>query len=121
MEIFKSIIENFKHEPLFMWSILITSVVGLAIAAERIIYVQSASSLDKEAFMNRVYAQILKGNIQGAIQVCMQMENPLTEIVKEGLIAVANNKSAEEVQTAMDSVALREIPKLEKRTRKLAK
>lgn len=120
MEILKSIIENFKHEPLFMWSILLTSVVGMAIAVERLIYVQSAASLDKEAFMNRVFGQILKGNIQGAIQVCMQMENPLTEIVKEGLIAVANNKSAEEVQTAMDAVALREIPKLEKRTSLLA-
>lgn len=119
MEILKSIIENFKHEPLFMSSILLTSVVGMAIAVERLIYVQSAAYLDKEAFMNRVFAQILKGNIQGAIQVCMQMENPLTEIVKEGLIAVANNKSAEEVQTA-DAVALREIPKLEKRTSLLA-
>lgn len=100
--------------------ILITSIVGLAIAAERLIYVHRAASLDKDAFMNRVFAQILKGNIQGAIQVCMQTENPLTEIVKEGLIAVANNKSAEEVQTAMDAVALREIPKLEKRTSLLA-
>lgn len=120
MEIFASIIENFKHEPLFMWSILVTSLVGLAISAERLLYVQKASSLDKDDFMNRVNQQILRGNLPSAIQVCMQMENPLTNIVKAGLVAVANKKSAEEVQTAMDAVALREIPKIEKRTSLLA-
>lgn len=120
MEIFASIIENFKHEPLFMWAIFITSLVGLGIAAERIMYVQSASRLDKDDFMNRVNQEILRGNLPAAIQVCMQEQNPLTNIVKAGLVSVANNKSAEEVQTAMDAVALREIPRIEKRTSLLA-
>jgi biopolymer transport protein ExbB/TolQ len=118
--IFYSIIENFKAEPLFMWSILVTFVVGMAIAAERLLYVHKASGLDKDDFMNRVNQQILRGNLPSAIQVCMQTENPLTNIVKAGLVAVANKKSAEEVQTAMDAVALREIPRIEKRTSLLA-
>ena len=120
MEIFHSIIENFKYEPLFMWSIVLTFVVGMAISAERLLYVHKASSLDKDDFMNRVNQQILRGNLPSAIQVCMQTESPLTNIVKAGLVAVANKKSAEEVQTAMDAVALREIPRIEKRTSLLA-
>lgn len=103
-----------------MWMIAITSLIGMGIASERLLYVMKASSLDKDDFMNRVNQQILKGNLPAAIQVCMQMESPLTNIVKAGLVSVSNNKSAEEVQTAMDAVALREIPRIEKRTSLLA-
>lgn len=120
MELFASIIKNFAHEPLYMYTILGISLLGLAIAVERIRYVTAAGSIKKDDFLNRVNQQILAGNLERAIAVCSQTSSPLTNIVKAGLMAVANNKDAEDVQTAMDAVALREIPRIEKRTSLLA-
>jgi biopolymer transport protein ExbB/TolQ len=117
--LFVSIAENFKHD-IFMWPIFASSLVGIAITVERWKYISAAASLQKEEFLNRVNQHILQGNLERAIAVCSQTPNPITNIVKAGLMAVANNKDAEEVQTAMDAVALREIPKIEKRTGLLA-
>jgi biopolymer transport protein ExbB/TolQ len=44
----------------------------------------------------------------------------LSNIVKAGIIAVMNRGKDEEVQTAMDVAALREIPVIEKRTQFIA-
>lgn len=113
--IFVSMAENFKHD-FFMWPIFATSLVGFAVVVERWKYINGAASINKEEFLNRLNQQILQGNLERAIAVCAQTPNPITNVLKAGLMAVANNKDAEEVQTAMDAVALREIPKIEKRT-----
>ena len=120
MELFGSIIKNFALEPLYMMTILIISFVGAAISYERIKFMNGATSVKKDEFLYKVQQQLLQGNLERAIAVCAQTPNPLTNIVKAGLMTVANNKDADEVQTAMDAVALREIPKIEKRTSLLA-
>lgn len=120
MELFASILKNFAIEPLYMFSILGISFLGAAVAFERIRYITAASSIKKDDFLNRVNQQILAGNLERALAVCSQTNSPLTNIVKAGLMAVANHKDVEEVQTAMDAVALREIPRIEKRTSLLA-
>lgn len=119
MEIFFSIGRAFSHEP-FMWLILVVSLVGIAISFERIRYINTAASMKKDDFLGRINQHIMQGSLERAIAVCSQNSNPISNIVKAGLMAVANNKDAEEVQTAMDAIALREIPKIEKRTGLLA-
>jgi biopolymer transport protein ExbB/TolQ len=120
MELFASILKNFGHEPLFMGAILVISLVGAAVSYERIKYITAAGSVKKDELLNRVNHLLLAGSLDRAISVCAQTNSPMTNIIKVGLLAAANLKSAEEVQTAMDAVALREIPKIEKRTSLLA-
>jgi biopolymer transport protein ExbB/TolQ len=119
LAIIGSIATNFKHDP-FMWPIAASSLVGIAIVVERFAYLHGASRIKKDDLINRVNSQILAGNLERAIAVCSQAKSPITEIIKAGLMAVSNRRDAEEVQTAMDAVALREIPKIEKRTGLLA-
>lgn len=119
MGIFLSIAEAFKHD-FFMWPIFVVSLVGIAVAFERFNYIRNASAIKKDDFLGRVNQHILQGNLERAIALCSQNANPITNIVKAGLMAVVNNKDAEEVQTAMDAVALREVPRIEKRTSLLA-
>jgi biopolymer transport protein ExbB/TolQ len=120
MKLLNTAAEAFHGGGFFMWPILLTSLFGIAIAFERFRYIQGAASIKKEDFLNRVNQHILQGNLERALALCSQAASPLTNIVKAGLMAVANKKDAEEVQTAMDAVALREIPKIEKRTGLLA-
>lgn len=115
-----TIAEAFHKGGFFMYPIAAVSVIGLAITMERFGYIFAAASVHKDDFLNKVNQYILQGNLERAIAVCSSAHGPLTRIVKAGLMAVANNKDAEEVQTAMDAVALREIPKIEKRTGLLA-
>jgi biopolymer transport protein ExbB/TolQ len=60
----------------------------------------------------------MAGNIQGAIKVCSGNPTPITRIIQAGLTKF--NRPDAEVQAAMDEAALREIPRLEKRTGYLA-
>lgn len=117
---FATVASAFHGGGFFMYPILLVSIAGLAVCMERFMFLTGAGSVKKDDFLNRVNQYILQGNLERAIAVCSQAQSPLTRIVKAGLMAVANNKDAEEVQTAMDAVALREVPKIEKRTGLLA-
>jgi biopolymer transport protein ExbB len=98
-----------------MHPILLCSLLGTAIIVERFRVLSSATKVKKDELMQHINAHIMQGNIDKAISVASQIRSPLTNIVSAGLIAAANRKSDEEVQTAMDAVALREIPLLERR------
>ncbi|CAN5536198.1 MotA/TolQ/ExbB proton channel family protein [soil metagenome] len=113
-------IAAFQHGGFFMWPILFISFMGAALAIERVRYMRQASAVRKEEFLNQLNQLVLQGNLERCIALCNQSQTPLTKIVRAGLMAIASRKSVDEVQTAMDAVALREIPKIEKRTSLLA-
>ena len=58
------------------------------------------------------------GNIQGALNTCQASNAPVTKIIAAGLRRAGG--SEHDVQVGMDEEALRELPKLEKRTGYLA-
>ncbi len=100
-----------------MWVILITSVLIFAITVERAVYLFRAS-VDKDKLLALLKSQVMSGNVQGAIKVCSGNPTPMTRIVQAGLMKF--NKSDDEVQSAMDEAALRELPKINARTPYLA-
>jgi biopolymer transport protein ExbB/TolQ len=112
--------EHFKEGGWMMWPILVTSLLGFAIIGERLNYMRRASAIRKEEFLKQLNQLILKGDLERCISFCAQTQTPLTRIVRAGLMAIASRKSTEEVQTAMDAVALREIPRIQQRTGLLA-
>ncbi len=98
-----------------MFPIAACSAIGIAIVVERIFALKAASSVDKDQLLNFIQSYCMQGQIQKAISAVSQSKGPLSNIVRAGLLCVVNGKSPEEVQTAMDAVALREIPKLGRR------
>lgn len=111
----QKLFQHYNEGGFFMHIILLTSLIGIAIIIERLKVLGVASNIKKEELLNHINGFILQGNLEKAIAVTAQIKNPLTNIVRAGLMAVANNGGPEEVQTAMDAVALREVPKLERR------
>lgn len=120
MEFIAVLTEHFREGGFLMWPILLISFAGLAIVVERILYIRSATAVRKEHFLQTLNSLVLKGDLERCISFCGQAETPLTRITQAGLTAIASRKTTEEVQTAMDAVALREIPRIEKRTGLLA-
>lgn len=98
-----------------MGPIAICSAVGISIVAERVITLYGASSVDKDQLLHFIRAYCMQGKVQNAISAVSQSKGPLSNIVRAGLMSVANGHTPEEVQTAMDAVALREIPRLSRR------
>lgn len=98
-----------------MGPIAASSAAGVAIVVERWMTLSAAASVDKDELLKVIQSCCMQGRLQQAISIVSQSKGPLPSIVRAGLVAVANEKSAEEVQTAMDAVALREIPRLGRR------
>lgn len=95
-----------------MFPIAACSAIGGAIVVERFITLRAASSVDKDELLKHIQAYCIQGQIQNAISTVSQTKGPLSNIIRAGLVSVANGNEPEEVQTAMDAVALREIPRL---------
>lgn len=100
-----------------MHVILLGLIFTIALIVERSVYLFK-SSVDKDKLLALLKSQVMSGNVQGAIKVCSGNPTPMTRIVQAGLMKF--NKSDAEVQAAMDEAALRELPKINKRTPYLA-
>jgi biopolymer transport protein ExbB len=109
--------EFFKLGGPGMWPILVLLIITAYIGIERWLYL-SKSKVDVDKLMSLLKSQIVSGNIRGAISTCEATPAPLTKIIAAGLRRVGGPE--QEIQQAMDEEALRELPKVEKRTGYLA-
>ncbi len=100
-----------------MWIILFWLICAIATIAERSVYL-FGSSINKDVFLATMQKCILAGDVAKAVKMCSAANAPLARIVQAGLVKV--NRPDEEVQAAMDEAALREMPKISKRTGFLA-
>jgi biopolymer transport protein ExbB len=117
MSVLKILADGFHEGGWGMWPILFLFMLTLSILIERAVFLRR-SVIDKEKLVALLRSQISAGNIQGAIKVCSGNSTPLTRIVQAGLMRA--NRSDEEINSAMEESALRELPQLEKRTGYLA-
>ncbi|HET6610394.1 MAG TPA: MotA/TolQ/ExbB proton channel family protein [Kofleriaceae bacterium] len=113
MGFLKELATRFDDGGNAMWLILIVLIFVLALIVERAVYLFQ-SSVDKDKLLSLLKSQVMSGNIQGAIKVCSGNPTPMTRIVQAGLMKF--NRTDSEVQSAMDEAALRELPKISKRT-----
>ncbi len=109
--------EHFKEGGWGMWLILFWSIPTIGIIIERALFL-FGSSINKDVFLSTMQKTILAGEIDKAVKMCAAANAPLARIVQAGLIKV--NRPDEEVQSAMDEAALREIPRVSARTGYLA-
>src|SRR5262245_25582586 len=109
--------EHFKEGGWGMWPILLWSIITIGIIVERSLYLFGAS-INKDVFLATMQKCVLAGDIAKAVKMCSAANAPLARIVQAGLVKV--NRPDEEVQAAMDEAALREMPKITKRTSFLA-
>src|SRR6186997_3267344 len=114
---FSSLWHQYQEGGWAMWLILFWLVCSIAVIAERAVYLWGAS-INKEVFLATMQKCILAGDVAKAVKMCSAANAPLARIVQAGLVKV--NRPDEEVQAAMDEAALREIPRIAKRTGYLA-
>src|SRR5437899_7079708 len=108
-----AIAHHFEEGGWGMWPILFVSVFVVGIIIERAIFLYK-SSINKDVFLATMQKCILAGDIGRAIKLCSAAQAPLARIIKAGLMKV--NRPDAEVQASMDEQALKELPKIERRT-----
>ena len=112
-----ALLEAFKEGGWGMWPILILCIITIYLTVERAMYLAKCK-IDADKLMSLLKSQIVSGNIRGAITTCQATPVPLTKIIAAGLNKAGG--SEHDIQQAMDEEALRELPKVEKRTGYLA-
>ena len=111
------LMEHFQEGGWGMWPILVLLGITVYITLDRWMVV-SKSKVDVDKLMSLLKSQIVSGNIQGAISTCQSSNAPVTRIIAAGLRRAGGTEH--DIQQAMDEEALRELPKIEKRTGYLA-
>ena len=111
------LMEHFQEGGWGMYPILLLFALVLYFTIDRFLYI-SKSKIDTDKLMSLLKSQIVSGNIQGAINTCQSSPSPATRIIAAGLRRAGG--SDHDVQQAMDEEALKELPKIEKRTGYLA-
>src|SRR5690242_1729662 len=109
--------KHFQDGGWGMYPIVLWSIITIGIIIERALYLYG-STINKDVFLATMQKCILAGDVGKAVKMCSAANAPLARIVQAGLVKV--NRPDEEVQAAMDEAALREIPKVAKRTGYLA-
>ncbi len=112
------VVNFFRNGGFVMWPILLVLITGMAIMIERAIYILVTNRIDTTAFINRVLDFVQRDNIRSAIEFCSMSQAILPRITRAGLEEAG--KSPAEIQNAFELAAMREIPKLEKRTQYLS-
>ena len=108
----------FQNGGLFMYVILATLVVGIAIIIERFFFIAIKNRIDADTFVHRIVDMIKQGSVAGAVELCNRSRAALPTIAKAGLQQAG--KTPKEIQSAFELAAMSEIPKLERRTHYLS-
>jgi len=99
----------------FMWPIAITSVFGVAIMVERVIFLFFKYNINANQFMAQIQKLVMANNIDRAIKLCNAAPSAaLPKVIKAGLTRA--NKGEIEIANAIEEASLEVIPNITKRT-----
>lgn len=98
-----------------MWPIAITSVFGVAIMVERVIFLFFKYNINANQFMAQIQKLVMANNIDRAIKLCNAAPSAaLSKVIKAGLTRA--NKGEIEIANAIEEASLEVIPNITKRT-----
>ncbi len=105
---FEAIVEPFSEGGWGMYPIALIALCVIIITGERIAFLFFQARINKADFVNTMHKYLFQGNLQRAITYCSSQHAPLANIIKAGLLRI--DGSEQEIQAAMDEVALQEMP-----------
>ena len=115
MDFFSSIIGFFQSGGTFMYPIVLVLVIGLAITAERYLYL-SAVRLSNSRAWKQIGPMLEGGKFQQAATFVSKSKAAISNIISYGLDNARTLRRAGDVEMAMEEGLMEIIPRLEKRT-----
>jgi len=119
MEAYSTIVNFFQQGGVFMYPIVIVLALGLAIAAERWLFLTMTTAKNK-ALWNKITPALKSGNFSAAAQIASKSKAAIALIMSYGLNRVRSARRREDIEKAMEESLMEVVPRLEKRTHYLA-
>jgi len=108
----------FIQGGIFMWPILLFSLIALAVIIERLIVFHRAK-VNVNEFLTKVRkALLVNRNVKEAIKVCEQYRGPVASVTKAGLLRYGHDR--QDIEKTIENAALYELDRLERRLSILA-
>lgn len=115
----QEIARAFQEGGIFMYVILLVSVVGVGLIVERFIFLFFKYNINASAFMAQIQKLVMANNIDRAIKLCNAAPSAaLPRVIKAGLTRA--NKGEIEIQNAIEEASLEVVPLVMARTATLA-
>ncbi len=106
--------ELLNNGGVFMYVILIVSIIALTLFCERAGYLFVKLKLNTDAAFRKIMHLLEQANYRGALEECGRIEkHPLGRILKAGLLK--SDKKDKEIERAMEEKILSEVPKVKAR------
>ncbi len=112
------IAEAFRTGGIWMYVILVVSIVAIGVVIERFIFLFFKYNINANTFMAQIQKLVMANNIDRAIKLCNAAPSAaLPKVIKAGLTRA--NKGEVEIQNALEEATLEVVPQIVKRTASL--
>ncbi len=119
MDIFNAIIRFFQTGGLFMYPILVVFGIGMAIAIERWLKLNSSTRRNRKTW-EEIQPVLQEGDFDRAREVASDSDTELGMVLSLGLNRQGSVRRRDDIEIAMEEGMMEIIPQLEKRTHYLA-
>jgi biopolymer transport protein ExbB len=105
------VLELFQAGGLFMWPLLATSIIGLAVILERFLTLQRAHT-NTRRLMEKILQDLRASGVASAIETCTRTRGPIAAILHAGLLKAAKGPQA--VEKAIENAGTIEMSFLQR-------
>jgi len=105
------VLELFDAGGMFMWPLLVTSIIGLAVILERVFTLQRAHT-NTRRLMEKILQNLKGSGIGAAIETCTKTRGPIAAVLHAGLLKA--NKGPEAVEKAIEDAGTIEMAFLQR-------
>ena len=119
MPILDTIVRFIQDGGVFMYPIMVTLALGIAIAIERYIYLGVVRARNK-ATWNKIQPLMLQGKIKSTVEYVRNSNSHLSKMLFYALTHLMAGRRADDVERMLEEGLMEVIPRLEKRTPYLA-
>jgi len=110
-----AIINFFQEGGTFMYPIAVVMAIGLAIAIERLLFLNKEKSSNRQTF-EEILPMLQKRDFRGALSYANTADSKMGNIFATAIGRMPTSTKREDIELAMEEGLMEAIPQLEKRT-----
>lgn len=114
------VIRFFQQGGNWMYPLVVISAFALAVTFERLFYYYIHCRINAKALLTQITRFVRNGDVERARQLCSKTKTPLSAILESALWHFQQQEPDQEIQNAVDEIALRELPRIQRRTHYLS-
>jgi len=109
------VVSFFKNGGVWMYPLVAVSAFAFAVGLERMFYYYIHCRINAKALLTQLTRLVRNGDVEKARQLCARTKTPLSAILESALWHFQQQEPDNEIQNAVDEIALRELPRIQHR------